>query len=92
MIARVYRQALKNNLGDVVIACDGEEIANEARKIGAKFVITDPNLPSGTDRVYAAYKELEKRYSIIINLQGDLPNIDPNVIIAAANIAQNPTL
>lgn len=90
MIARVYRQALKANLGDVVIACDGEEIANEARKIGAKFVITDPNLPSGTDRVYAAYKELEKRYSIIINLQGDLPNIDPNVIIAAANIAQNP--
>ncbi len=90
MIARVYNQAKKANLGDVVIACDGQEIANEAKKIGAKFVITDPNLPSGTDRIYSAYQELKKQYSIIVNLQGDLPNIDPNVIIAAANAAKNP--
>lgn len=87
MIQRVYEQALKANLGEVVIACDGEEIANEAKKIGAKYVITDPNLASGTDRIYAASKELEGDFDIILNLQGDLPNIDPNVIIAAANTA-----
>jgi len=88
MIRRVYEQALKANLGEVVIACDGDEIANEAKKIGAKFVITNPNLPSGTDRIYAAFKELKKDFSYIINLQGDLPNIDPQVIIAAAKAAR----
>lgn len=87
MIRRVYEQALKANLGEVVIACDGEEIAQEAKKIGAKFIITNPDLPSGTDRVYAAFKELKKDFSVIINLQGDLPNIDPQVIIAAAQAA-----
>ncbi len=87
MIRRVYEQAKKAALGDVVIACDGEEIATEAKKIGAKFVITDPNLPSGTDRIYAAFKALKQDFDIIINLQGDLPNIDPKVIQASAKAA-----
>ncbi|MBU6338752.1 MAG: 3-deoxy-manno-octulosonate cytidylyltransferase [Rickettsiales bacterium] len=85
MIARVYEQAIKANLGKVVIACDGEEIAAEVKKFGGEYVITDPNLPSGTDRIYAAYEQLaDKNFDAIINLQGDLPNIDPNVIRAAA--------
>ena len=88
MIHRVYEQAQKAGLGDIVIACDGEEIAVEAKKIGAKFVITDPNLPSGTDRIYAAFKALEQDFDVIINLQGDLPNIDPKVIQAAAKAAE----
>ncbi len=87
MIHRVYEQAKKANLGEVLIACDGEEIALEAKKIGANFVITDPNLPSGTDRIYAAYKNLGQDFDVIVNLQGDLPNIDPKVISAAANAA-----
>jgi 3-deoxy-manno-octulosonate cytidylyltransferase (CMP-KDO synthetase) len=87
MIQRVYEQAIAANLGEVLIACDGEEIAAEAKKIGAKFVITDPNLPSGTDRIYAAYKSLGQDFEIIVNLQGDLPNIDPQVIRAAAETA-----
>lgn len=88
MIQRVYEQAVKANLGDVLIACDGMEIANEAQKIGAKFVITDPNLPSGTDRIYAALQQNNfAKYEVIVNLQGDLPNIDPEVIKAAAKTA-----
>lgn len=87
MISRVYEQAAKANLGDVLIACDGEEIAAEARKIGANFVITDPDLPSGTDRIYAAYKSFGKDFDVIVNLQGDLPNIDPEVIKSAAEAA-----
>jgi 3-deoxy-manno-octulosonate cytidylyltransferase (CMP-KDO synthetase) len=89
MIRRVYEQALKANLGEVVIACDGEEIAAEAKKIGAKFVITNPDLPSGTDRIYEAFKKIGGDFSVIVNLQGDLPNIDPNVIRAAAETALN---
>lgn len=93
MIQRVYEQALKANLGEVVIACDGEEIAAEAKKIGAKFVITDPNLSSGTDRIYAAFSQITKAlpqqdFDVIVNLQGDLPNIDPNVIKAAASAVE----
>ena len=88
MVQRVYEQAKKANLGKVIIACDGEEIAKEAKKFGAEFVITDPNLPSGTDRIYAAYQQMiEENFDVIVNLQGDLPNIDPNVIIAAAEAA-----
>lgn len=88
MIQRVYEQALAANLGDVLIACDGEEIANEIKKFGGKFVITDPDLPSGTDRIYAAYKKFHgEDFEVVVNLQGDLPNIDPKVIRAAANAA-----
>lgn len=89
MIQRVYEQAIKADLGDVVIACDGEEIANEAKKFGAKFIITNPNLPSGTDRVYAAWQALKQDFDVIVNVQGDLPNIDPKVITSAAKAALN---
>jgi 3-deoxy-manno-octulosonate cytidylyltransferase (CMP-KDO synthetase) len=90
MIQRVYEQAKKADIGEVVIACDGEEIATEVKKFGGKFVITDPNLPSGTDRIYAAYKKFSNAdFDIILNLQGDLPNIDPQVIRDAAKAAQN---
>ena len=90
MIQRVYEQALAANLGEVIVACDGEEIAAEVKKFGAKFVITNPDLSSGTDRIYAAFKALGKNdFEIIINLQGDLPTIDPQVICAAAKLALN---
>lgn len=88
MIQRVYEQALKTNLGDVVIACDGAEIAKEIEKFGAKYVITDPNLPSGTDRINAALQSISQELGyepeVIVNLQGDLPTIDPEVIKNAA--------
>lgn len=84
MTQRVYEQAVAADLGDVLIACDGEEIATEVKKFGGKFVITDPNLPSGTDRIYAALQAVKTDAEIILNLQGDLPNIDPKVIRAAA--------
>ncbi|MDX2083179.1 MAG: 3-deoxy-manno-octulosonate cytidylyltransferase [Rickettsiales bacterium] len=88
MIQRVYEQALSANLGEILIACDGEEIANEVKKFGGKFIITDPNLPSGTDRIYAAYKKFHgENFEVILNLQGDLPNIDPQIIRAAAKTA-----
>lgn len=89
MIQRVYERAIAADLGDVLIACDGDEIANEVQKFGAKFVITDPHLASGTDRIYAAYQQYQGQADIIVNLQGDLPNIDPNVIKDAALAANH---
>jgi 3-deoxy-manno-octulosonate cytidylyltransferase (CMP-KDO synthetase) len=88
MTQRVYEQALAADLGEVIIACDGEEIAAEVKKFGGKFVITDPNLPSGTDRIHAALQSFGKNdFEVIVNLQGDLPNIDPQVLRDAAQAA-----
>lgn len=87
MIQRVYEQALKANLGEVIIATDGEKIANEIKKFGGKYILTNPDLQSGTDRIYSAYKLLKEDFDIIVNVQGDLPNIDPNVIKECVNLA-----
>ena len=87
MIQRVYEQALKANLGEVIIATDGEKIANEIKKFGGKFILTNPDLQSGTDRIYSAYKLLNEDFDIIVNVQGDLPNIDPSVISECVNLA-----
>ncbi|MFM7620418.1 MAG: 3-deoxy-manno-octulosonate cytidylyltransferase [Alphaproteobacteria bacterium] len=93
MIARVYKQALKANVGEVLIACDCNEIADEAQRINANFIITDPNLPSGTDRIFSALEQYQsstqREFSTITNLQGDLPDIDPEVIVNAVELAQN---
>ncbi len=84
MIEHVYQKAIEANIGEVFVACDGEQIADEVKKFGGKYVITDPNLPSGTDRVYAALQAISQKFDVIVNLQGDLPNIDPQVIKDAA--------
>ena len=60
MIQRVYEQALKANLGEVFIATDGAEIGNEVKKFGGKYILTNPDLQSGTDRIYSAYKLLKE--------------------------------
>jgi 3-deoxy-manno-octulosonate cytidylyltransferase (CMP-KDO synthetase) len=82
MINRVYDKAIEANIGDVVIACDGDEIACEVKRFGGKFIITDPDLPSGTDRIYQAFKQVDNfnEFTDIINLQGDLPTIDSDLI------------
>ena len=87
MIQRVYEQAQKASIGEVVIAIDGEEIANEIKKFGGKYILTNPDLPSGTDRIYSAYKLLKQDFDIIVNVQGDLPNIDPKVINECVQLA-----
>lgn len=87
MIQRVYEKAVEADLGPVFVACDGDEIANHVKSFGGKAVITDSNLHSGTDRIHAASHAIAQKFDIIVNLQGDLPNIDPQVIRAAAQAA-----
>ncbi len=88
MIQRVYEKAIETNIKNIFIACDGKEIADEVQKFGGEYIITDPNLPSGTDRIYQAYSKLKEKgrdFEYIVNLQGDLPNIDPEAIKSAIN-------
>ena len=78
MVERVWRQATKANIGDVFVACSEREVFEHITSIGGKAIMTDPSLPSGTDRIYAAYNSLQNKdeYESIINLQGDMPLID----------------
>lgn len=79
MIVRVWQQAVDANIGPVIVACCGSEIADVIHAAGGQAIITDPDLPSGTDRVVAALKQFDPLhlYDVVINLQGDLPFIDP---------------
>ncbi len=75
----------------VLIATDDEAIANEARQFGARVVMTSPDCPSGTDRVAEAIRDLDDA-QIIINLQGDEPEIDPVAVdCLAESLLANPS-
>jgi 3-deoxy-manno-octulosonate cytidylyltransferase (CMP-KDO synthetase) len=88
LIVRTLESATAAAVGDVIVACDGPEIADVVQNSGGKAVLTDPNLPSGTDRVFAAWAQYDpdEKYEFIINLQGDLPFISPELIRAADKV------
>ena len=79
MVIRVAQQAIKSSVGRVVIACCEPEVYDVANKYGITVVMTSPSLASGTDRVYQAVEKIDpsKELDIIINLQGDMPTINP---------------
>lgn len=80
MIQRVYEQALKSVLDTVVIATDDVRIADAVMNFGGRYVMTDPNHRSGTDRCREALELLEEQYEAVVNIQGDEPFIDPEQI------------
>ena len=90
MIERVWRQGINSKVGDVYVACSEDEVFNLIISKGGKAIMTDPNLPSGTDRVFAAFNLIDNKddYESIINLQGDMPLIDYKNI-QSANIPLN---
>jgi len=87
MIERVWKQGINSKIGDVYVACSEDEVFNLITSKGGKAIMTDPNLPSGTDRVFAAFNLLDNKdeYESIINLQGDMPLID-SINIQSVNI------
>lgn len=79
MIVHVMERALQANLGPVAVACGEAEIAQHIQAHGGMAVLTAPDLPSGSDRIFAALNQLDPtgQHDVIINLQGDLPHIPP---------------
>jgi 3-deoxy-manno-octulosonate cytidylyltransferase (CMP-KDO synthetase) len=79
MIVRVWRQAIAAKLGPVVVAAAEREIAQAVELAGGRAVLTAPELPSGSDRVFAALNAVDRgfEHDVVINLQGDLPTINP---------------
>ncbi|TGE24071.1 3-deoxy-manno-octulosonate cytidylyltransferase [Hymenobacter aquaticus] len=82
MIQRVVEQARLARLSRVVVATDDERILDHVRAFGGEAFLTSPDHPSGTDRVFDAYCQLDASADCIINIQGDEPFILPEQINA----------
>lgn len=82
MIVQVWKRAVEAKVGQVLVAVAENEIAEVVRAHGGDAIVTDPNLPSGSDRVAAALalRDPRGKYEYVLNLQGDLPVIDPLAI------------
>jgi 3-deoxy-manno-octulosonate cytidylyltransferase (CMP-KDO synthetase) len=88
MIVRVLRQAEAAGAGPVAVAAGDPEIVAAVEAAGGRAVLTDPNLPSGSDRILAALAVLDPqgRHDAVINLQGDMPHVDPAVVGVCARL------
>mgnify|MGYP003123383908 FL=1 len=78
MIVHVWRRATDAGIGPVIVACAEQEIADAVTAAGGIAVLTDPDLPSGSDRVHQALQSFDPdgKYDAVVNVQGDLPTID----------------
>ena len=88
LIVRVLRQAEAAGVGPVAVAAGDAEIAAAVEAAGGRAVLTDPELPSGSDRILAALAALDpdRRHDAVINLQGDIPFLDPALVSACADL------
>ena len=91
MIVQVLRRAEEAGIGPAVVACGEEEIAIAVEAAGGKAILTRPDHPSGSDRVFEAVEKFDPdgNYDAIVNLQGDLPALDPDAIAAVFQPLQN---
>ena len=88
MVVRVLRQAEAAGVGPVAVAAGDAEIVQAVERAGGRAVLTDPDLPSGSDRILAALAVLDPSgaHDAVINLQGDMPFVDPEVVRACARL------
>jgi 3-deoxy-manno-octulosonate cytidylyltransferase (CMP-KDO synthetase) len=94
MIVHVWRRAVDANIGPVVVACADKSIADAVAAAGGHAVITRPDHPSGSDRIHEALLLLDPagKYDAVVNVQGDLPTIDPGVIGAVLEPLHDPAV
>ncbi len=88
MIVRVLRCAERAGIGPVAVAAGDAEIVAAVEAAGGRAVLTDPALPSGSDRILAALAVLDPdgEHDAVINLQGDMPFVGPDVLEACAGL------
>lgn len=94
MIVHVWRRAVEAGIGPVVVACDAEEIAAVVRAAGGDAVLTRPDHPSGSDRVFEALGRVDPSgaHDLVVNVQGDLPTIAPEAIRACFSPLADPAV
>ena len=84
MIVHVWRRAVEASCGPVVVATDAEPVRDAVLKAGGDALMTSPDHPSGSDRVFEAVLKRDPgaKLSSVVNLQGDLPTLDPALVRA----------
>lgn len=88
LLEHVVDNARRANIENVAVACDSLEVMEIAKRIGVNSIYTDPNLPTGTDRVSAAAAQLNDKYDIIVNMQGDLALFDASKLNDAVKLLE----
>jgi len=85
MVVHVWRRATEAGIGPVAVATDAPQVAEAIEKAGGRAVMTRADHPSGSDRIHEAVEALDPhgRHDEVVNVQGDLPTIDPRAIAAA---------
>jgi len=85
MIVHVWRRAVEADIGPVVVAAAEPEVAQAIEEAGGTAVLTRPDHPSGSDRIFEAVSlvDPEGRHDAVVNVQGDLPTVEPEVVRAA---------
>ena len=92
MIVQCWRRAVEADLGPVAVACADQEIADAVEAAGGRAILTNPDHPSGSDRIFEALTIIDPDgvHDAVINLQGDLPTLDPAAIRAAFEALAEP--
>ncbi|NKB56144.1 MAG: 3-deoxy-manno-octulosonate cytidylyltransferase [Alphaproteobacteria bacterium] len=92
MIVHVLRRALEADIGPVVVAAAEREIADAVHDAGGKAVLTDPAHPSGSDRIFEAlvHCDPDGAHDAVVNVQGDLPTLDPEIVRIAFRMLADP--
>lgn len=89
LIIHVLERAKSIGLCECYVACCSNELKDVVEQHDGKAILTDPNLPSGTDRVFAAVETLKNKPEYIINLQGDTPVFEPKILTEIFNVLKN---
>lgn len=94
MILHVLDRAREADIGPVAVACADQVIFDAVQADGGVAVMTDPSLPSGSDRVHAALAVLDPqgRHDVIVNLQGDFPTVPPDQLRAVLTPLSDPSV
>jgi 3-deoxy-manno-octulosonate cytidylyltransferase (CMP-KDO synthetase) len=82
MIVHVWRRAMEAAIGPVVVACADQPILEAIERAGGRAVLTDPDHPSGSDRVWEAVERVDPdgKHDVIVNVQGDVPTLEGALI------------
>lgn len=94
MIVHVWRRAVEADIGPVVVAVDDTRVADAIEAVGGRTVMTRPEHPSGTDRIFEALRtaDPEGHHDVVVNLQGDLPTVEPGTVRAALEPLDDPAV
>jgi 3-deoxy-manno-octulosonate cytidylyltransferase (CMP-KDO synthetase) len=84
MIVHVWRRATEAGIGPVVVACEDQEIADAVRAAGGRAELSGSHHPSGSDRIFEVVTRIDpgREFDVVVNLQGDMPVIDPAALAA----------